>query len=97
MRSAASGVGRRLAPHSTPPAHRLAARGCARQLRRTWDVLLWDNPNLRRIRLGPEWLLIQRLQWGLYSVLALLEAQGRFDQSFARWIASPTVEGVPPA
>ena len=64
---------------------------------RTWDVLLWDNPNLRRIRLGPEWLLIQRLQWGLYSVLALLEAQGRFDQSFARWIASPTVEGVPPA
>jgi len=64
---------------------------------RSWDVLLWDNPNLRRIRLGPEWLLIQRLQWGLYSVLALLEAGGRFDQAFARWLDAPTVEGVPPA
>lgn len=63
---------------------------------RSWDVLMWDNPNLRRIRMPPEWLLIQRLQWGLYSVLALLEAGGRFDLAFERWRSSPSVEGVPP-
>lgn len=63
---------------------------------RSWDVLLWDNPNLRRISLSPEWLLIQRLQWGLYSVLALLEAGGRFDEAFRTWLAAPSVEGIPP-
>lgn len=64
---------------------------------RSWDVLLWDNPNLRRIKMSPEWLLIQRLQWGLYSVLALLDAGGSFDVAFERWLGAPSVEGIPPA
>ncbi len=61
-------------------------------VRQIWRVLLWNNPNLRTMRLPPQWLLVQRLQWGLYSVLALLGAQGDFGEPFRRWLDSPLLE-----
>lgn len=47
-------------------------------VQRSWSLLAWSNPNLRRTRMPPEWVLTNRLQWGLNSVLALLGAEGDF-------------------
>jgi predicted unusual protein kinase regulating ubiquinone biosynthesis (AarF/ABC1/UbiB family) len=66
-------------------------------VQRSWDVLLWKNPNLRRIRMPPAWLLIQRVQWGLYSVLALLDAEADFATPFRRWLDTPSIEGHAPS
>ncbi len=45
---------------------------------RSWALLGWDNPNLRKTRMPAEWVLTNRLQWGLNSVLALLGAEADF-------------------
>ena len=37
-----------------------------------------DNPNRSKINLPKDWLFVNRLQWGLFSVLAELEASGDF-------------------
>jgi predicted unusual protein kinase regulating ubiquinone biosynthesis (AarF/ABC1/UbiB family) len=36
------------------------------------------NPNLRKIAIAPEWIWLQRLQWGLHAVLARLGVRGSF-------------------
>jgi predicted unusual protein kinase regulating ubiquinone biosynthesis (AarF/ABC1/UbiB family) len=36
------------------------------------------NPNLRRLAIPPEWVWLQRLQWGLHAVLARLGVRGSF-------------------
>jgi predicted unusual protein kinase regulating ubiquinone biosynthesis (AarF/ABC1/UbiB family) len=43
-------------------------------VRRSFDVLLFDNKNKLKSNVPPEWLFVNRLQWGLYSVLAMLGA-----------------------
>ncbi len=40
----------------------------------SYGVLMFDNPNQFRIAMPPEWLLLNRLQWGLNAVLAKLNA-----------------------
>ncbi|MEL6346938.1 MAG: AarF/ABC1/UbiB kinase family protein [Myxococcota bacterium] len=37
-----------------------------------------ENPNLRRMAIPPEWIWLQRLQWGLHAVLIRLGASGDF-------------------
>jgi len=37
-----------------------------------------SNPNLRRLRIPPPWVWLQRLQWGLHSVLARLDVDVRY-------------------
>jgi predicted unusual protein kinase regulating ubiquinone biosynthesis (AarF/ABC1/UbiB family) len=37
-----------------------------------------SNPNLRRLAIPPEWIWLQRLQWGLHAVLARLGVRGSF-------------------
>jgi predicted unusual protein kinase regulating ubiquinone biosynthesis (AarF/ABC1/UbiB family) len=39
----------------------------------TYDLLMFKNKNRFKLTLPPEWLFINRLQWGLFSVLARLE------------------------
>ena len=51
-------------------------------VQRSWSILAWSNPNLRRTRMPPEWVLTNRLQWGLNSVLALLGAEGDFAELY---------------
>jgi predicted unusual protein kinase regulating ubiquinone biosynthesis (AarF/ABC1/UbiB family) len=46
------------------------------------QLFVWQNPNLLRTRLPPEWLLLQRLQWGLYGVIGQLDVRGDFSGSF---------------
>jgi len=40
----------------------------------TFGTLMFDNPNRFRIAMPAAWLFLNRLQWGLYAVLAQLEA-----------------------
>jgi predicted unusual protein kinase regulating ubiquinone biosynthesis (AarF/ABC1/UbiB family) len=41
-----------------------------------WSRITRNNVNIPRLRLPRDWLFVNRLQWGLYSVLAALETQG---------------------
>jgi hypothetical protein len=37
-----------------------------------------QNPNLRRLNIPPPWIWVQRLIWGLHSVLARLDREPDF-------------------
>jgi predicted unusual protein kinase regulating ubiquinone biosynthesis (AarF/ABC1/UbiB family) len=49
-------------------------------VRQSFDVLVKDNPNTRYMTFPREWVWVNRLQWGLNSVLAHLEARGPWDE-----------------
>jgi predicted unusual protein kinase regulating ubiquinone biosynthesis (AarF/ABC1/UbiB family) len=65
-------------------------------VRESHQTLMSDNPNFRRTLMPPQWLLANRLQWGLNSVLATLGATGRWPDLFREALAQPTIEGVRP-
>jgi predicted unusual protein kinase regulating ubiquinone biosynthesis (AarF/ABC1/UbiB family)/DNA-binding XRE family transcriptional regulator len=44
----------------------------------SWNAAFRRNSNRARINLPPEWLFLPRLQWGLYAILARLEASVDF-------------------
>jgi predicted unusual protein kinase regulating ubiquinone biosynthesis (AarF/ABC1/UbiB family) len=48
-----------------------------------------SNPNLRHQALPPQWLWLQRMQWGLHAVLVRLGARGDFRQVLAEALALP--------
>ena len=58
---------------------------------RSWDVLMWENPNRLRLDMPAEWLFTNRLQWGLFSVLAQLRATGPWPDLWADAVYSATV------
>ncbi|HHO52587.1 MAG TPA: AarF/ABC1/UbiB kinase family protein [Deltaproteobacteria bacterium] len=60
-------------------------------VKRSWSLLAWDNPNLRRTRMPRPWVLTSRLQWGLNSVLALLGAEADFGTLFREALQTPLV------
>ena len=43
-------------------------------VRETYDALMFKNPNKLRIAMPPEWLFLNRLQWGIFAILADLGA-----------------------
>jgi len=45
-------------------------------VKETWRGMLADNPNKFRMNVPKDWVFINRMQWGLYAVLAELEAKG---------------------
>jgi predicted unusual protein kinase regulating ubiquinone biosynthesis (AarF/ABC1/UbiB family) len=47
------------------------------------------DKNLRKTAMPPEWLLLNRLQWGLFSLLARLDATGDFGAPFWAAIDGP--------
>jgi predicted unusual protein kinase regulating ubiquinone biosynthesis (AarF/ABC1/UbiB family) len=49
---------------------------------RSYDLLMFQNPNRFRTVIPPDWLFVNRLQWGLYSVLAHLQARARWGDLF---------------
>jgi predicted unusual protein kinase regulating ubiquinone biosynthesis (AarF/ABC1/UbiB family) len=57
---------------------------------KSFDVLMWQNPNKFKITMPPEWLFLNRLQWGLQSVLAQLGATARWGQLWRDAIDTPT-------
>lgn len=57
---------------------------------RAVSVFKWD-PNLRKTAMPPEWLLLNRLQWGLFSLLGRLNAEGDFATPFWAAVDAPIV------
>ncbi len=59
-------------------------------VRESYDLLVLKSPNQRTASMPPEWLLLNRLQWGMNSVLAQLGATAIFGESFRRAAESKT-------
>jgi predicted unusual protein kinase regulating ubiquinone biosynthesis (AarF/ABC1/UbiB family) len=53
------------------------------------DRLVFQNNNKWRLALPPDWLFVNRLQLGLFSVLAELGARARFADIFRAAVESP--------
>jgi predicted unusual protein kinase regulating ubiquinone biosynthesis (AarF/ABC1/UbiB family) len=53
-------------------------------VRQSYGLMIFENPNQRRTSCPPEWLLLNRLQWGLNAVLSKLEATAPWPEHFAR-------------
>jgi predicted unusual protein kinase regulating ubiquinone biosynthesis (AarF/ABC1/UbiB family) len=60
-------------------------------VKESYGVLLFDNPNRRSGAMPREWLFLNRLQWGLNSVLAHLHATGPWGEIWRAAVESPTV------
>ncbi len=73
-----------LAPPSAPFTYTHA------YVRESYDVLLFKNPNQRATAMPPEWLFLNRLQWGMNSVLAHLGATGPWGELWRAAIDSKT-------
>lgn len=59
-------------------------------VRQSYGLLLFDNPNARRTACPPAWLYLNRLQWGLNSVLAQLRATGPWPDLWRAAVESRT-------
>jgi predicted unusual protein kinase regulating ubiquinone biosynthesis (AarF/ABC1/UbiB family) len=60
-------------------------------VKESYGVLLFDNPNRFTAAMPREWLFLNRLQWGLNSVLAHLNATGPWGEIWRAAVESPTV------
>ena len=47
-----------------------------------------SNPNLRRLAIPPEWIWLQRVAWGLHSVLARMGAEAPFAEVLHQALAA---------
>lgn len=59
-------------------------------VQKSYGLMIFDNPNRMRTAMPPEWLLLNRLQWGLNSILAHLDATGDWPRLWREAIESPT-------
>lgn len=57
-------------------------------VRESYGVLLFENKNQRHCAMPPEWLLLNRLQWGMNAVLAKLNATAPWPDHFAAAVRS---------
>jgi predicted unusual protein kinase regulating ubiquinone biosynthesis (AarF/ABC1/UbiB family) len=60
-------------------------------VRESYALMIFDNPNRFRTAMPPAWLLLNRLQWGLTSVLAHLGSRIRWGEIMRELVQSPTV------
>jgi predicted unusual protein kinase regulating ubiquinone biosynthesis (AarF/ABC1/UbiB family) len=56
---------------------------------KSFGILMFDNPNKLKLAMPPEWLFLNRLQWGLNAVLAQLGATGRWREIVEELLAAP--------
>jgi predicted unusual protein kinase regulating ubiquinone biosynthesis (AarF/ABC1/UbiB family) len=59
-------------------------------VKESYALLLFDNPNRFSGKMPPEWLFLNRLQWGLNSVLAHLHATAPWGEIWRAAVESPT-------
>lgn len=59
-------------------------------VRESYGKLIFDNPNQRKTAMPAEWVYLNRLQWGLNSVLAHLGATGPWGEIFRAAVESKT-------
>jgi len=57
----------------------------------SYDQLIIKNPNRFKMTMPPEWLLLNRLQWGLNSVLSHLGATGDWGRIWMEVINGATI------
>ena len=57
---------------------------------RSYDVIIFRNPNKFSTAVPPDWLFLQRLQWGLNSVLAFLNATAPWGDLLRQAVETPT-------
>lgn len=55
----------------------------------TFGILMFDNPNRMKIAMPPEWLFLNRLQWGLNAVLAQLGATATWRDTIVELLETP--------
>lgn len=60
-------------------------------VRESYDLLLVRNPNRMRTGMPPEWLFLNRLQWGLNAVLAELRATADWPKMWRSALESEIV------
>ena len=60
-------------------------------VRESYGLMIFDNPNRFRTAMPPAWLLLNRLQWGLTSVLAHLGSRVRWGEIMRDIVDAPTV------
>jgi predicted unusual protein kinase regulating ubiquinone biosynthesis (AarF/ABC1/UbiB family) len=60
-------------------------------VQQSYGLLVFDNPNQRRTAMPASYVYLNRLQWGLNSVLASLEATGPWRELYRAAIDSPTM------
>lgn len=60
-------------------------------VRQSYSLMLFDNPNQRKTAMEPEWLLLNRLQWGLNSVLSKLGATSNWPAHFRAAVESAPI------
>jgi predicted unusual protein kinase regulating ubiquinone biosynthesis (AarF/ABC1/UbiB family) len=58
-------------------------------VRESYGLMIFDNPNQRRTAMPREWLLLNRLQWGLNAVLAKLGGTAPWPDHFAHAVRGP--------
>ena len=61
----------------------------ATHVRESFGILMFDNPNRMKIAMPPEWLFLNRLQWGLNAVLAQLHAIGPWREVIEELLDAP--------
>lgn len=60
-------------------------------VKESYGMLLFDNPNRFTQKMPPEWLFLNRLQWGLNSVLAHLQATAPWGEIWRAGVEAPTI------
>ena len=58
-------------------------------VRESYGLMLFDNPNRFRTAMPPEWLFLNRLQWGLNSIMAHLGANAPFGTAYRAALEEP--------
>lgn len=66
-------------------------------VKESYGLHVFDSPNKFHLAMPAEWLLLNRLQWGLYAVLSSLQAEADFATPFRTAIESPTEVAGDPA
>jgi predicted unusual protein kinase regulating ubiquinone biosynthesis (AarF/ABC1/UbiB family) len=61
-------------------------------VKKSYGLMIFENPNQRRTACPPEWLLLNRLQWGLNAILAKLGATAPWPDHFERAARGPFVQ-----
>jgi len=63
-------------------------------VKKSYDLMMWKNPNKLRTGMPPDWLFLNRLQWGLNSVLAHMKATGPWPRIWRAAVESRTAPVV---
>lgn len=56
---------------------------------RTWRAMFPDNPNKSAMNMPQDWLFNNRIQWGLFAVLAMLEAENHYRDILLDLVYAP--------